>query len=52
MNKKTKKLPKNTTDKIQDLQKAEQLLERWKRELWETKRNIVRGKEWGGGIGG
>ena len=43
---------KNTTDKNQDLQKAEQLFDRWKIELWETKKNIVRGKEGGGGIGG
>ena len=44
-------MPKNTTDKNQDLQKAEQLLERLKIELWETKKNIVRGRE-GGGKGG
>ncbi len=46
--KKTNKLRKNTTDKNQDLQKAEQLFERWKIQLWETKKNIVRGKEGGG----
>ena len=48
MNKKTKKLPKKYNSQNQDLQKAEQLLERWKIELWETIKSIVRGREWGG----
>ena len=47
-NKKDKDKKENTTDKNQDLQKAEQLFERWKIELWETIKSIVRGREWGG----
>ncbi len=38
-------LPKNTTDKIQDLEQAKKLFERWEIKLWETEKNIVRGKE-------
>ena len=48
MKKTANNLQKNRTDKNQDVQKAVELFERWKIELWETKKNIVRGQEGGG----